>query len=114
MKQEGADIIIAIAHSGIPSENRAGGEENAAFICHRLKALTPLCSAMRTVISPVTAATIMLAGIDNVKGTLVRYSGGWRAGLLGKISGYIDMTLALNTDGQWQVSDSQSTLKPAE
>lgn len=111
MKQEGADIIIAIAHSGISTENRAGGEENASFYLSQIEGIDAIMFGHAHRNFPGDSGYDNVAGIDNVKGTLNGIPA-VMPGYWGKYLGYIDMTLALNTDGQWQVSDSQSTLKP--
>jgi len=111
MKQEGADIIIAIAHSGITTETRSGGEENASLYLSQVEGIDAIMFGHAHRNFPGDSGYDNVAGIDNVKGTLNGIPA-VMPGYWGKYLGYIDMTLALNTDGQWQVSDSQSTLKP--
>ncbi len=49
MKAEGADVIIALAHTGIEKQSQSSGAENAVFdLAPKRKALTRLSRAIST------------------------------------------------------------------
>jgi 2',3'-cyclic-nucleotide 2'-phosphodiesterase / 3'-nucleotidase len=111
MKAAGADIVIAIAHSGLTTDTRKGGDENASFYLSQVEGIDAIMFGHAHRTFPGDTGYNDIASIDNVKGTLNGVAA-VMPGYWGKYLGYIDLTLAVDADDQWSVTDSQSVLKP--
>jgi len=111
MKAAGADIIIAIAHSGLTTDTRAGGDENASFYLSQVDGIDAILFGHAHRTFPGDAGYNGIQSIDNVKGTLNGVPA-VMPGYWGKYLGYIDLTLSVDGNEQWHVKDSQSVLKP--
>ena len=111
MKAEGADIIIAIPHSGLVTSERSGGDENASYYLSKVDGIDAIMFGHAHRNFPGDSSYDGLAGVDNVKGT-INGTPAVMPGYWGKYLGYIDLTLEINADDVWSVVDSQSTLKP--
>ncbi|MBY8914409.1 multifunctional 2',3'-cyclic-nucleotide 2'-phosphodiesterase/3'-nucleotidase/5'-nucleotidase [Bacillus sp. YC2] len=110
MKAEGADVIIALAHSGIEKKAQSAGAENAVFdLATKVNGIDAIVSGHQHGLFPDAE----YKGVDkfNVdKGTIngipVVMSSSW-----GKYAGVIDLQLE-KTDGAWHVSDSKGSIEP--
>ena len=111
MKAQGADIIIAIPHSGLVTAERVGGEENASYYLSQVDGIDVILFGHAHRNFPGDAFYEGLAGVDNVKGTINGVPA-VMPGYWGKYLGYIDLSLEKNTQGVWSVVDSESVLKP--
>lgn len=111
MKAAGADIVIAIAHSGLTTDTRQGGDENASYYLSQVEGIDAIMFGHAHRTFPGDAGYNDIASIDNVKGTLNGVAA-VMPGYWGKYLGYIDLTLAVDANDQWSVTDSQSVLKP--
>lgn len=111
MKAEGADIIIAIAHSGLTTDTRKGNDENASFYLSQVAGIEAIMFGHAHRTFPGDAGYNNIAGINNEKGTLNGVPA-VMPGYWGKYLGYIDLTLNVDASDKWTVSDSQSVLKP--
>ncbi|MFP6845177.1 MAG: bifunctional 2',3'-cyclic-nucleotide 2'-phosphodiesterase/3'-nucleotidase [Thalassolituus sp.] len=111
MKAAGADIIIAIAHSGLTTDTRAGGDENASFYLSQVSGINAIMFGHAHRNFPGDSGYDGIDAIDNVKGTLNGIPA-VMPGYWGKYLGYIDLTLSVDGDDVWSVADSQSVLKP--
>ena len=110
MKAEGADIIIAIPHSGLVTSERLGGDENASFYLSQVEGINAIMFGHAHRNFPGHSSYDDLDGVDNVKGTINGVAA-VMPGYWGKYLGYIDLTLQLGADDLWSVVDSESVLK---
>lgn len=111
MKAAGADIIIAIPHSGLVTSSRLGDDENASYYLSQVEGIDALMFGHAHRNFPGHSSYDNLAGVDNVKGTINGIAA-VMPGYWGKYLGYIDLTLEKSTDDTWSVIDSESILKP--
>lgn len=110
MKEAGADIIIAIPHSGLVVSERLGKDENASYHLANVEGIDAIMFGHAHRSFPGDASYDGLEGIDNVKGTINGVPA-VMPGYWGKYLGYIDLSLELNND-EWSVVDSESVLQP--
>ncbi|HAQ07892.1 MAG TPA: bifunctional 2',3'-cyclic-nucleotide 2'-phosphodiesterase/3'-nucleotidase, partial [Bacillus bacterium] len=107
MKEEGADIIIALAHSGIGDEKIVEMEENAAYDLTLVEGIDAIVSGHNHLNFP--GSFIGLPGVDAVNGTIngvpVVMPGNW-----GNQLGVMDLTIA-KEKGKWNVKSSKSELR---
>lgn len=107
MKEEGADIIIALAHSGIGDEKVVEMEENAAYDLTKVEGIDAIISGHNHLNFP--GAFVGLPGVDQVNGTIngvpVVMPGNW-----GNQLGVMDLTIA-KENGKWNVKNSKSQLR---
>ena len=111
MKADGADIIIAIPHSGLVTSERLGGDENASFYLSQVEGIDAIMFGHAHRNFPGHSSYDDLEGVDNVKGTINGVAA-VMPGYWGKYLGYIDLTLEKSADNIWSVVDSISILKP--
>ena len=111
MKADGADIIIAIPHSGLVTSERLGGDENASFYLSQVEGIDAIMFGHAHRNFPGHSSYDDLEGVDNVKGTINGVAA-VMPGYWGKYLGYIDLTLEKSADDPWVVVDSISILKP--
>ncbi|MEW9124695.1 MAG: bifunctional 2',3'-cyclic-nucleotide 2'-phosphodiesterase/3'-nucleotidase [Thermotaleaceae bacterium] len=109
MKKAGADIIVALAHTGIEPSPRKGNDENAAFYLSEVEGIDAILSGHSHKTFPGSGYD-NIEGIDNVKGTLNGIAavipGSWGSHL-----GVMDLTLE-KIDGKWQAVDGGSKAIP--
>lgn len=107
MKEEGADIIIALAHSGIGDEKVVEMEENAAYDLTKVEGIDAIISGHNHLNFP--GAFVGLPGVDQANGTIngvpVVMPGNW-----GNQLGVMDLTIA-KEKGKWNVKSSKSKLR---
>ncbi|MBO0961592.1 metallophosphoesterase [Neobacillus sp. MM2021_6] len=109
MKAEGADIIIALAHTGISSEPYNPETENAVYYLTQIPEIDAILSghSHSTFPGPVfidLPNTNMETGQINGKPVVM-------AGAFGSRLGVIDLTLSY-TEGKWKVINSTSFTRP--
>jgi 2',3'-cyclic-nucleotide 2'-phosphodiesterase/3'-nucleotidase len=97
-----ADLVIALAHSGISAAPRQGGEENASLYLAQLPGLDAIITGHSHRIFPGPDYT-GLDGVDATRGTLHGVPA-VMPGFWGGALGQIDLTLS-QAGGQWRVSD---------
>lgn len=110
MKAGGADIIIAIPHSGLVTSERLGGDENASFYLSQVEGIDAIMFGHSHRNFPGHSSYDDLDGVDNMKGTINGVAA-VMPGYWGKYLGYIDLTLQKSADDLWSVIDSESVLK---
>ncbi|MDR7078759.1 2',3'-cyclic-nucleotide 2'-phosphodiesterase [Neobacillus niacini] len=107
MKEEGADLIIALAHTGIGDEKVSEMEENAAYDLTKIEGIDAIISGHSHSTFPGNYGN--LPGVDTEKGTIngvpVVMAGSWGSHL-----GVIDLKIA-KEKGKWLVKDSESELR---
>lgn len=109
MKAEGADIIIAMSHSGIGAALASAAMENASTALAAIKGIDALITGHSHLVFPSPAFTGMEA-VDCERGTL------WgkpavMPGFYGSHLGVIDLLLE-RQDAAWQVADFTATARP--
>lgn len=116
MKKEGADIIVAIPHSGFGQITSGTGDENAAYLLSKVEGIDAILFGHAHVVFPnekfVGPAGVDLAqaGVDMKKGTINGVAA-VEPGFWGDNLGIIDLTLN-KVDGKWKVVNSQSSVVP--
>jgi len=107
MKKEGADVIIALAHSGIGDEEVVKMEENAVYDLTMVEGIDAIISGHSHSTFPGNYAN--LPGVDTEKGTIngvpVVMPGSWGSHL-----GVIDLNIA-KEKGKWVVKDSEAEIR---
>ncbi|USB35142.1 bifunctional 2',3'-cyclic-nucleotide 2'-phosphodiesterase/3'-nucleotidase [Paenibacillus sp. YPG26] len=120
MKEEGADIIIALTHSGFDAGAEANTmAENAILPLSKVKGIDAITFSHTHKVFPTGDNKSLdvifkdtsgnpVAGVDNVRGTINGVAA-VQAGFGGAELGIIDLTLTKNAEGRWTVSSSQSS-----
>ncbi|ENP8341506.1 2',3'-cyclic-nucleotide 2'-phosphodiesterase [Vibrio harveyi] len=109
MKKEGADVIVAIPHSGISTDPYKLGAENSVYYLTEVEGIDAIAFGHSHAVFPGKDFA-KLQGVDNAKGTIngvtAVMSGRW-----GSHVGVIDLMLK-EKDGKWQVVEGQSEARP--
>lgn len=111
MREEGCDLIVALAHSGIGTARPTEGMENAAVPLAALPEVDALVTGHSHLVFP-SATFAGVNGVEWQKGTI----GGKpavMAGFWGSHLGLIDLMLA-REGGAWRVIDTMSEARPIE
>ncbi|CAM3607073.1 bifunctional 2',3'-cyclic-nucleotide 2'-phosphodiesterase/3'-nucleotidase [Thalassospira profundimaris] len=110
MREKGADIVIAVPHSGLSTMARNGMEENATYYLSEVDGIDAiLFGHAHTVFPSETFAD--LEGVDIAKGTINGVAA-VMPGFWGSHLGVIDLTFNVTDDGKWNVTDSLSDARP--
>jgi 2',3'-cyclic-nucleotide 2'-phosphodiesterase len=121
MRAEGADIIIAAAHSGFSATAKAGeSAEDAVLPLSKVPGIDAITFSHTHKVFPTAdeksldglfkdSTGKVLTEVDNVKGTINGVPA-VQAGYGGSNLGIIDLTLS-KADGKWKVAGSQSSTK---
>lgn len=109
LKAAGADIIVALSHSGIGAANPTAGMENASVALAAFEGINVLIAGHTHQLFPAPDFP-GLPGVDPVHGTL------WgkpavMPGFYGSHLGVIDLTLT-QTDGQWSITGHHAQVRP--
>ncbi|MEM6635938.1 MAG: bifunctional 2',3'-cyclic-nucleotide 2'-phosphodiesterase/3'-nucleotidase [Pseudomonadota bacterium] len=109
MKNAGADIVIALSHSGIGPDTAHVGMENASAALAQVPGIDAIVAGHQHMIfpGPDVAKT---AGVDPVRGMLFGKPA-TMAGALGSHLGVIDLLLEQSGDG-WRVGASDAAVRP--
>jgi 2',3'-cyclic-nucleotide 2'-phosphodiesterase / 3'-nucleotidase / 5'-nucleotidase len=107
MKKEGADVIVALAHSGLGDEKVVEMEENAAYDLTKVEGIDAIISGHNHLTFPGDFGS--LPGVDQENGTIngvpVVMPGNW-----GNQLGVIDLTIS-KEKGKWQIKQAESELR---
>ncbi len=109
IKAKGADLIIAIPHSGIGPVEGKTMDENASYQLSKVPGIDAILYGHSHTTFPGQGYD-NIPGVDPVKGTFNGIAA-VQAGVWGDHLGIIDMTLQ-QVNGKWKVVDSQSQVKP--
>jgi 2',3'-cyclic-nucleotide 2'-phosphodiesterase / 3'-nucleotidase / 5'-nucleotidase len=121
MKAEGADIVIALTHSGFNGSAEANkGFEDAIYPLSKVDGIDAITFSHTHKVFPAADVKSLdalfkgkdgnpLPGVDNAKGTINGVAA-VQAGFGGEKLGIIDLTLK-QVNGKWEVTDSQSSTK---
>lgn len=109
IKEDGADIVIALSHSGIDA-NKTDLMENASLFLGDVPGLDAIFTGHQHLVFPGGSQFDNLAGVDNQAGTLMGKPA-VQGGFWGSHLGLID--LLLETDGnEWKVVSAESEARP--
>ncbi len=105
MKEEGADIIVALSHSGISAEGASEGMENASLYLAAIDGIDALVTGHHHRVFPGDAYEAA-QGLDPVAGTLMGKPAAM-GGFWGSHLGLIDLMLEKDGGG-WRIAGSES------
>ena len=109
MREEGADIIVALSHSGIGSPEHEVGMENASVPLARVEGIDAVMTGHSHLVFPGEDYA-EFPGVDHQAGT-IEGKPAVMAGYWGSHLGVIDLMLERDGDG-WRVVGSESTTRP--
>ena len=109
MKKEGADVIVAIPHSGISTDSYKIGAENSVYYLTEVEGIDAIAFGHSHAVFPGKDFA-KLQGVDNAKGTINGVTA-VMPGRWGSHVGVMDLMLK-EKDGKWQVVEGQSEARP--
>lgn len=109
MKEKGADIIVAIAHSGVAVGEYEKMAENQSYQLSKVEGIDAILFGHTHTTFPGKDYDGKET-IDNEKGTINGVAA-VQPGFWGSHLGVIDMQIEKNADGKWAVVDSQSEVR---
>ncbi len=109
MKSKGADIIVAIPHSGISTEEYQTGAENSVYYLTKVAGIDAIAFGHSHAVFP-SKDFANVAGADVEKGTINGVTA-VMPGRWGSHVGVMDLTIE-QKDGKWAVTDGQSEARP--
>ncbi|MBL4907515.1 MAG: bifunctional 2',3'-cyclic-nucleotide 2'-phosphodiesterase/3'-nucleotidase [Sneathiella sp.] len=109
MKSKGADIIIAVPHSGLTTVTRSGMDENASYYLSQVDGIDAILFGHSHTVFPSDKYKD-LPGVDIKKGTINGVAA-VMPGFWGSHLGMIDLTLNRSDDGKWSITDSLSSTR---
>ena len=110
MKEEGADIVIALAHSGIDGSGKTERMENAALYLAGVEGIDAIFTGHQHLVFPGPKSFDGVEGADPVKGTLLGKPA-VMGGFWGSHLGLIDLLLEKDGGG-WRIVDFTSEARP--
>ncbi|WP_020593326.1 bifunctional 2',3'-cyclic-nucleotide 2'-phosphodiesterase/3'-nucleotidase [Kiloniella laminariae] len=109
MKAEGADIIIAVPHSGLSDVTAQGRDENATYYLSKVEGLDAILFGHAHKVFP-SEDYAGLEGVDVDKGTINGVAA-TMPGFWGSHLGVVDMTLDVDAEGKWKVVNSTGSTR---
>ncbi|MDK1489342.1 bifunctional 2',3'-cyclic-nucleotide 2'-phosphodiesterase/3'-nucleotidase [Sinorhizobium sp. 7-81] len=109
MREEGADIVVALSHSGIGQQNYAENLENASVPLAAIDGVDAIVTGHSHLDFPGPKFE-GFAGVDNAKG-LISGKPGVMGGFWGSHLGLIDLLIERD-GGRWRVISSTSEARP--
>lgn len=109
MKAKGAELIVAIPHSGIDVNANGKNEENATYNLSKVEGIDAILFGHSHATFPSDKYK-GLEGADLEKGTLNGVAT-VQAGMWGDNLGLIDMTLEKDASGKWTITDTKSSTR---
>jgi 2',3'-cyclic-nucleotide 2'-phosphodiesterase/3'-nucleotidase len=110
LKKAGADIIVALCHSGIAGGERKGGEENAALHLAKIEGIDVILTGHQHFVFPGGKEFNNIPGVDAKAGTL-HGKPAVMAGFWGSHLGLVDLELTKEGDA-WKVADFRTEARP--
>jgi 2',3'-cyclic-nucleotide 2'-phosphodiesterase/3'-nucleotidase len=110
LKKAGAQIIVALCHSGIAGGERKGGEENAALHLSKVDGIDVILTGHQHFVFPGGKEFANIPGVDVQKGSL-NGKPAVMAGFWGSHLGIVDLDLVKDGDG-WKVGGFQTEARP--
>ncbi|MGF1721569.1 2',3'-cyclic-nucleotide 2'-phosphodiesterase [Vibrio kyushuensis] len=109
MKKEGADVIVAIPHSGVSSDPHKLGAENSTYYLSEVDGIDAIAFGHSHAVFPGRGFD-NIQGVDNEKGTINGVTA-VMPGRWGSHVGVMDLVLK-QQDGNWSVVKGQSEARP--
>jgi 2',3'-cyclic-nucleotide 2'-phosphodiesterase/3'-nucleotidase len=109
MREEGADIIVALSHSGI-AEDQGPGAENASLQLASVEGIDVVLTGHHHLVFPGPNYE-GLEGVDTVAGTL-HGKPAVMPGFWGSHMGLVDLLIEQDADGKWIVVSHTSEARP--
>lgn len=109
MKKEGADVVVAIPHSGVATEPHKYGAENSTYYLADVDGIDAIAFGHSHAVFPGKGFD-NIQGVDNQKGTINGVAS-VMPGRWGSHVGVIDLELK-EQDGKWVVVDGRSEARP--
>jgi 2',3'-cyclic-nucleotide 2'-phosphodiesterase/3'-nucleotidase len=110
LKKAGADIVVALCHSGIAGGERKGGEENAALHLAKVDGTDVILTGHQHFVFPGGKEFANIPGVDVQKGTL-HGKPAVMAGFWGSHLGLVDLELTKEGDA-WKVANFRTEARP--
>jgi len=110
LRKAGADIVVALCHSGIAGGERKGGEENAALHLAKVEGIDVILTGHQHFVFPGGKEFNNIDGVDVQKGTL-HGKPAVMAGFWGSHLGVIDLDLVREGDA-WKVAQFRTEARP--
>jgi len=110
LKKAGADIVVALCHSGIAGGERKGGEENAALHLAKVDGIDVILTGHQHFVFPGGKEFANIPGVDVQKGTL-HGKPAVMAGFWGSHLGLVDLELTKEGDA-WKVANFRTEARP--
>jgi len=110
MKSEGADLVIALSHSGI-ADDAGPGAENASLQLAAVEGIDVVFTGHQHLVFPNSKDFEGVEGADVEKGTLAGKPA-VMAGFWGSHMGLIDLLLEKGADGKWTILSHTSEARP--
>ncbi|HEY4202800.1 MAG TPA: bifunctional 2',3'-cyclic-nucleotide 2'-phosphodiesterase/3'-nucleotidase [Devosiaceae bacterium] len=111
MKAEGAEIIVALSHSGIDGQPFTPGLENASLHLSAVDGIDVVLTGHQHLVFPNSKDFAGVEGADLDKGTL-NGKPAVMAGFWGSHMGLIDLLLQQNAGGKWVIASHTSEARP--
>lgn len=109
MREEGADIIVALSHSGIAADQQTGAE-NASLQLAEVEGVDVVLTGHQHLVFPGPDFE-EVAGADIEAGTLAGKPA-VMAGFWGSHMGLVDLLLEQDADGKWSIVSHTSEARP--
>ncbi|MDF2682148.1 MAG: bifunctional 2,3-cyclic-nucleotide 2-phosphodiesterase/3-nucleotidase [Brevibacillus sp.] len=109
MKKKGADIIVAVPHSGLGPVETAANLENASYQLSKIEGIDAILFGHSHLVFPGPGFD-NIEGVDGAKG-MINDKPAVMPGYWGNNLGVIDLTLT-QENGKWKVADSTSKAVP--
>ena len=109
MRAKGADLVIAVPHSGLNARERQGMDENAVNYLAQVPGIDAILFGHAHLVFPSDTFKDV-PNVDLVKGTIhgvpATMPGAWGSHL-----GIVDMALKRNDAGKWSVADAKASVR---
>ena len=109
MRANGAEVVIAVAHSGLTAVDRTGMDENAAYYLSKVEGIDALLLGHAHSVFPGKDYA-EVPGADVKKGTLNGVAT-TMPGFWGSHLGIVDLTLNFDDAGKWSVADANGSVR---
>ncbi len=110
MREEGADIVIALSHSGIDGSGPVERMENASLYLAGVEGIDAVMTGHQHLVFPGPKSWDEIEGVDPVKGTL-QGKPSVMGGFWGSHMGLIDLLLEKDGKG-WRIADFTTEARP--
>lgn len=109
MKAKGADVIVAIPHSGMYDTPREGMDEHATYYLAKVEGIDAIMFGHSHRVFPGDKALDAYDGVDSEKGTVFGVAA-TMPGFWGSHLGVVDLTLE-QQNGKWEVVDGTGAVR---